>query len=158
MKLRKERFCFPFVVLFFKYLLVLSISFNSVHFFILTAAISIASTPVCIPRAPPVRQGRCLVDTNVTFPVISDSAQFWKSNQVSRDFLIVWFIIEIYCLKQQQEISINMLLRVFPDWTLYTHHLSINGLSVWRHQMFTNTTTRGHWSCREKSITGRCTT
>lgn len=50
-----------------------------------------------------------------------------------------------------------MLLRVFPDWTLYTHHLFINGLSVWRHQMFTSTTTRGHWSCREKSITGRCT-
>ncbi|XP_005448755.1 uncharacterized protein LOC102076950 isoform X1 [Oreochromis niloticus] len=44
-------------------------------------AISIASTPVCIPRAPPVRQGRCLLDTTVKFPVISDSAQFWKSNQ-----------------------------------------------------------------------------
>ncbi|XP_047448926.1 uncharacterized protein LOC125012812 isoform X1 [Mugil cephalus] len=45
-------------------------------------AISTASTPVCILRdAPPVRQSRCLVVTPMTFPIISDSARLWTSNQ-----------------------------------------------------------------------------
>ncbi|XP_047448936.1 uncharacterized protein LOC125012812 isoform X2 [Mugil cephalus] len=44
--------------------------------------ISTASTPVCILRdAPPVRQSRCLVVTPMTFPIISDSARLWTSNQ-----------------------------------------------------------------------------
>ncbi|KAI3356895.1 hypothetical protein L3Q82_003542 [Scortum barcoo] len=48
-----------------------------------SAAISIASTPVCIPHnPPPVRQSRCLVVTPMTFPIISDSARLWTSNQI----------------------------------------------------------------------------
>ncbi|XP_076597945.1 uncharacterized protein LOC143327477 [Chaetodon auriga] len=45
-------------------------------------AICAASTPVCIPHdTPPVRQSRCLVLTPMTFPIISDSARLWTSNQ-----------------------------------------------------------------------------
>ncbi|XP_071332731.1 uncharacterized protein [Trachinotus anak] len=45
-------------------------------------AISIASTPVCVPHdTPPVRQSRSLVVTPMTFPIISDSARLWTSNQ-----------------------------------------------------------------------------
>nr|XP_020466272.1 uncharacterized protein LOC109966047 [Monopterus albus] len=45
-------------------------------------AISIASTPVCIPHnTPPARQSRGLVVTPMTFPVISDSARLCTSNQ-----------------------------------------------------------------------------
>ncbi|XP_069579944.1 uncharacterized protein D1044.6-like [Brachyistius frenatus] len=45
-------------------------------------AISVASTPVCIPHeAPPVRQSHCLVVTPVTFPIISGAARLWTSNQ-----------------------------------------------------------------------------
>ncbi|XP_035512410.1 uncharacterized protein LOC118324270 isoform X2 [Morone saxatilis] len=45
-------------------------------------AISIASTPVCIPQdTTPVRQSRCLVVTPMTFPIISDSARLWTSTQ-----------------------------------------------------------------------------
>ncbi|KAM9350864.1 uncharacterized protein ABDE67_008162 [Symphorus nematophorus] len=45
-------------------------------------AISIASTPVCIPHdTPPVRQSRCLVVTPMTFPIISDSARLRTSTQ-----------------------------------------------------------------------------
>lgn len=90
MKLRKER------ALFFHFLsfLVLLVFFNSVYVLIPTAAISIASAPVCIPHPPPLQQGRCLVGTAMKFPTISDSVHFCKINQVSRDFLIVRFIIE----------------------------------------------------------------
>ncbi|XP_033942957.1 uncharacterized protein [Pseudochaenichthys georgianus] len=45
-------------------------------------AISIASTPVCIPQDTlPVRQSRCLVVTQTTFPSISNSARLWASSQ-----------------------------------------------------------------------------
>ncbi|CAK6957439.1 uncharacterized protein LOC128357617 [Scomber scombrus] len=45
-------------------------------------AISAAATPVCIPHnTPPARQSHCLVVTPMTFPLISESAQLWKSNQ-----------------------------------------------------------------------------
>ncbi|XP_067448736.1 uncharacterized protein [Thunnus thynnus] len=45
-------------------------------------AISFAATPVCIPHnTPPVRQSPCLVVTPMTFPLISESAQLWTSNQ-----------------------------------------------------------------------------
>ncbi|KAL7398613.1 hypothetical protein ABVT39_012371 [Epinephelus coioides] len=45
-------------------------------------AISIASTPVCIPHDTlPVRQSRCLVVTPMIFPSISDSARLWTSSQ-----------------------------------------------------------------------------
>ncbi|XP_049436963.1 uncharacterized protein D1044.6-like [Epinephelus fuscoguttatus] len=44
-------------------------------------AISIASTPVCIPDTLPVRQSRCLVVTPMIFPSISDSARLWTSSQ-----------------------------------------------------------------------------
>ncbi|XP_053173958.1 uncharacterized protein LOC128357617 [Scomber japonicus] len=45
-------------------------------------AISVAATPVCIPHnTPPARQSRCLVVTPMTFPLISESTQLWKSNQ-----------------------------------------------------------------------------
>ncbi|XP_029291687.1 uncharacterized protein LOC115010918 [Cottoperca gobio] len=51
-------------------------------------AISIASTPVCIPHNPlPVRQSRCLVVTPMTFPSIWDSARLCAGSQVSRDSL-----------------------------------------------------------------------
>ncbi|XP_063739615.1 uncharacterized protein LOC134864500 isoform X2 [Eleginops maclovinus] len=44
--------------------------------------ISIASTPVWIPQnTHPVRQSRCLVVTQTTFPCISDSARLWASTQ-----------------------------------------------------------------------------
>ncbi|KAF7664859.1 hypothetical protein LDENG_00161730 [Lucifuga dentata] len=50
--------------------------------FTTTAAISIASTPVCIPHdTPPAHHNRCLVVTPMTFPDISNSAQLWKGNQ-----------------------------------------------------------------------------
>ncbi|XP_029993573.1 uncharacterized protein LOC115421787 isoform X1 [Sphaeramia orbicularis] len=45
-------------------------------------AISIASTPVCIPHnTPPARQTRSLVVTPMTLPIISDSAQLWTGSQ-----------------------------------------------------------------------------
>ncbi|XP_049921901.1 uncharacterized protein D1044.6-like [Epinephelus moara] len=45
-------------------------------------AISIASTPVCIPHDTlPVRQSHCLVVTPMIFPSISDSARLWTSSQ-----------------------------------------------------------------------------
>ncbi|KAK5894897.1 hypothetical protein CesoFtcFv8_011542 [Champsocephalus esox] len=45
-------------------------------------AISIASTPVCIPQDTlPVRQSRCLAVTQTTFPSISNSARLWASSQ-----------------------------------------------------------------------------
>ncbi|XP_033483890.1 uncharacterized protein LOC117257719 [Epinephelus lanceolatus] len=45
-------------------------------------AISIASTPVCLPHDTlPVRQSRCLVVTPMIFPSISDSARLWTSSQ-----------------------------------------------------------------------------
>ncbi|XP_069382573.1 uncharacterized protein [Paralichthys olivaceus] len=43
---------------------------------------AIASTPVCVPRdTAAVQQSRCLVVTPMTFPIISDSARLWTSNQ-----------------------------------------------------------------------------
>ncbi|XP_008286437.1 uncharacterized protein LOC103362980 isoform X4 [Stegastes partitus] len=55
---------------------------DCICFFITAASISIASTPVCIPHnTPPVRQSRCLMVTPTTFPIISDSARMWTSNQ-----------------------------------------------------------------------------
>ncbi|XP_069382572.1 uncharacterized protein [Paralichthys olivaceus] len=51
-----------------------------ISIFITTAAI--ASTPVCVPRdTAAVQQSRCLVVTPMTFPIISDSARLWTSNQ-----------------------------------------------------------------------------
>nr|XP_046253364.1 uncharacterized protein D1044.6-like isoform X2 [Scatophagus argus] len=44
-------------------------------------AISLASTPVCIPHDTPVQQNRCLVVTHMEFPIITDSAKLWTSNQ-----------------------------------------------------------------------------
>ncbi|KAA8590886.1 uncharacterized protein LOC116692586 isoform X1 [Etheostoma spectabile] len=45
-------------------------------------AISIASTPVCIPHNTlPVRQSRCLVVTPMMFPSISDSARLCTSSK-----------------------------------------------------------------------------
>lgn len=55
---------------------------------ITAAAISLASTPVCIPQdTPPARQSRRLMVTPTTFPIISDSARLWTSNQVSKGLL-----------------------------------------------------------------------
>ncbi|TKS77781.1 Methyl-CpG-binding domain protein 4 [Collichthys lucidus] len=46
-------------------------------------AITIASTPVCIPRdTTPVRQSRCMMVTPLTFPIISDSARLRTSTQI----------------------------------------------------------------------------
>ncbi|XP_056241810.1 uncharacterized protein LOC130175383 isoform X1 [Seriola aureovittata] len=56
---------------------------NFISIFIITAAISIASTPLCIPHdTPPVRQSRSLVVTPMTFPIISDSARLRTSSQI----------------------------------------------------------------------------
>ncbi|XP_034446915.1 uncharacterized protein LOC117764891 isoform X2 [Hippoglossus hippoglossus] len=43
---------------------------------------ALASTPVCIRHdTAAVQQSRCLVVTPKTFPIISDSARLWTSNQ-----------------------------------------------------------------------------
>lgn len=52
--------------------------------FITTAAISIPSTPVCLPQGTsPIRQSRCVVVTPMTFPMISDSARWCTNSQVN---------------------------------------------------------------------------
>lgn len=138
---------------------------DSVHLNLITAA-AIASTPVCFPwdAAPtPVRPSRCLVVTPMTFPIISDSALMWRCNQVSRELLTLDSISDCshcpnggWCLWGKKTWT-NLIPRIFQDWILYIHLGSINTPSVWRHQLFTTTTTRGHSSCREESITSRST-
>lgn len=57
--------------------------------------------------------------------------------------------------EKKQTKNLNLLHRVFQDWTLCIHLWPINALSVWRRPLFTTTTTRGHSSYRGESTTGR---